>query len=193
MSRRARVEGADGALTLAALGDLAGIQRLRGDLPGFLATAERVVNGCVRTLGEGDPQTFAARLQLAFALHETGQLEPARALLRELLDSPVANDVEPDVRRRAQRVLGSVLTSAGEFAAARDLLEAALDEAPSTVGVEHPDTCETRGMLAEVQAGLGEIDAAASLAQEARWRRGLLRVNSRSDPQVLGQRCSSHG
>lgn len=73
----------------------------------------------------------------------------------------------PDVRHRAQRVLGSVLTSAGEFAAARELLEAALDVALSTVGVEHPDTCETRDMLAEAHAGLGEIDEAASLAREA--------------------------
>jgi tetratricopeptide (TPR) repeat protein len=165
--RRARVDGPESVLTLSALGDLANVQRLLGDLAGFRATAERVVEGAVHAFGEGHPATFAARTKLGLAMVEQGQLQQARALLEDALagDSPAVAEAED--RRRAQRLLATVLTGSGDSAYARILLKQTLADSRAVLGDEHPEVYEATGMLAEVEAALGKHDKAARLARAA--------------------------
>ena len=167
IARRSKAEGGDGPLTLSALGDLGTTQRLMGDLAGFRTTAQRVVDGYVQTEGDESAATFAARTQLGLAMQELGEMRAARAMLEALLEGAGAQQADPEVLRRAQRLLGSVLTATGDYESAVAVLGSALEQAKQAHGDEHPDVMETMGMLADANAGLGEAERAASLGQVA--------------------------
>jgi tetratricopeptide (TPR) repeat protein len=152
--------------TITALGNLAGVRLLRGDL----LSAEALYRECVSRLErvEGTPSADLARAlnNLAVVLRRQGEWADAEGLYRRALESSVrAHGAEHRITALAQRNLAQTLFVQGQFEAARQALAAArltYDGAADSLRL-----AATQFVRAELELAAGDANAAAAAAQEA--------------------------
>ena len=114
---------------------------------------------------EGSPsgsmrQRFDARVQYAFALHESGE-SPSALLEFDRLLAAMGDAEWRAVRLQAQRAKGSVLYDLGRLDEAEELLLAAHAESVEFLGADDPDSMQCENELALVSLSRGESEQAA--------------------------------
>lgn len=153
--------------TLTAMGNLAIILWLQGDLAGARALQEPALSIRRRVLGDEHPETLTAMNNLASTHWAQGDLAGARALEEPALSvrRRVLGDEHPDT-------LGSMINLAGTLAAQGDraraqvLQEKALAVLRRVYGDEHPDTLTSMNDLAGTLRAQGNLARARALYEE---------------------------
>jgi serine/threonine protein kinase/tetratricopeptide (TPR) repeat protein len=157
----------------------------RGDRQRGRALLESALDSQIRFAGPDDPRTVEITLDYVRALHLDGELDAARALVRQTIERlERRNDSDPGQLARALQILGSMMPNEhGE-----QLIERAIS---IRRGLPSFDPVEQGGalvVLATHHQIRGERDEARALFQEAV---DLLRPALGSDhPQVLGIRSN---
>ena len=158
--------GPEHAHTLLFMTRLGRMQLALGDLPGALATHERVFEISRRSLGENDPQTLTAVSDMALTLFKQGKLSQARSLQEQVLQqrTQVLGEEHEDTLT-AMNNLGSTLATQGDFASARPLQERVLELRRKVLGPQHFETLAASGNLAVTIRALGDAPGAREIEQ----------------------------
>ncbi len=151
---------------LAARLNLASMMRMRGDLVGARALAERVLAARERLLHGDHPDLVRARQNLASMMFEQGDLAGARSLFERVLRSRERTLLadHPDLLA-ARRNLAATLAEQGDLAGARAIEERALADAERTLPADHPDLLDARQNLAVTMLAQGELAGARMLTE----------------------------
>jgi len=165
---RALGEAAEEQDVLELLSALAEFDYEQADFAAAEVEARRSYEGFGRLLGADHEQTQAAKGDLAAVLHAVGDLENARQLQTEVLETAqrLLGDDHP-ATLRAQANLAVTLNEAGDLAAARAHKQAVLAARLETLGEEHPDTILARSNLASVAYAEGNFNEAQRLAEQS--------------------------
>lgn len=117
----------------------------------------------------GEPAAAATRSNLANACDSVGDNACARAQLEQLLGDPQAIEaLLPQQRRQLKQMLGRALSQAGDYAAARRVLEATLVEVLTEDGATSPNAAATLIHLARNDQRDGRWDSALDYARRTR-------------------------
>lgn len=165
--------GPEHAHTLLFMTRLGRMQGVMGDLPGALATHEKVLEISRRTVGESDPQTLTATSDIALTLFKQGKLSPARSLQERVLElrTRVLGEEHPDTLT-AMNNLGTTLATQGDFEHARPLQERALELRRKVLGPQHAETLAASGNLAVTLRALGNAAGARKIEEDLVESRG---------------------
>lgn len=142
------------------------------------------IAGLARTRGAEDRNTLMARASLAALKHETGKIEEATKLYREVCD--IGLRVLPETDSEPTTWLGSLgvlLTDSGQMDEAKTYADKALDRARRTLGNEHPTTQYCMNVVARWHRQRNEFVAAEKLYKEA-YAAGL-KVQGENHPTTL--------
>jgi hypothetical protein len=113
-----------------------------------------VVAGRSLALGEGDPQTLAAKAWSAHAAKRVGRLEQARVLQEEVVNGYVSlGEGESDQGQLAVLNLASTLIELHQVADAGRLVRSVLDVRRLALGPDDPKTQEVQRILVSIEAG----------------------------------------
>ncbi|MCE9593210.1 MAG: tetratricopeptide repeat protein [Planctomycetes bacterium] len=156
------------ALTLQALGDLAGARSLQ----------EHVLAILSRTRSDDHPDVQVARVNLATTLCSLGDLDGARALFQAALDVDVRTlpDDHPDLQI-VRGNLAVTIKGLGDLVGARTLEQKVLEVDTRTLPDDHPGLQRARGNLASTIRELGDLEGARTLAEK------VLDVDTRTLPE----------
>ena len=163
---RELVGGADSLPELALLGGVAAFENARGSYRLAAADHRREVIARERLLGEEHPDTLSSKANLAKALYGLGDLEAARALNEQTLDTQrrVLGDEHPETLSSMSN-LALTFRALGDLAGSRALNQQALDIRRRVFGEEHPDTLLSMNNLAVTLHALGDLAGARDLNQ----------------------------
>ena len=132
-----------------------------------LALAREALARCIRVLGEDDPLSLKARLDLALLLSwELEGFEEAETEMRlthRLARSALGAD--HPITQEANAVLGGLLWSMGRLDGAEPLLREALEVQRKQYGEDHWKTIGTAQNLAVVVDDQGRLDEAIALSE----------------------------
>ena len=152
--------------TITALGNLAGVRLLRGDLLGAEALYRESLSRLERAPQSSEADLGRALNNLAVVLRRQGEWADAEALYRRALELSLrAHGAEHRVTALAQRNLAQTLYVQGKFKPARFALNAAREAYQSTA--DSLRIAATLYVLAELELGAGELAAAEAVAREA--------------------------
>ncbi|MBL8863794.1 MAG: CHAT domain-containing protein [Planctomycetes bacterium] len=149
---------------LAARLDLAAAHHELGDPRAALAIHESVLLVTEAEAPLLSALRSRARVGRANARHELGDLQGARADLEWVLARPAA-ETGAEVHSSARENLARVLITAGDFPAARELLESVIAERARRLPVDAQRQALTRGNLALALRGLGLLEEARALQE----------------------------
>ncbi len=152
----------------AAIGDLAMVRLLRGDL----AEAEKLMTenleGTRRLLGDDHPETASAMENLGNVWYRQGRREEAAQNLEKIIairSRAFGADSEPVARSTAN--LGTVYWASGNDAAAIPKFEEAAAKLARFLGPDHPDVASTLLTLSMSLLRVGRLEEAETMARRA--------------------------
>ncbi len=132
------------------------------------ALLDEAVAGLIATRGAEDRSTLLARASMAKWHHETGKIEEATRLFREVSDVGLRILPENDDQMPMWLgTLGVLLTDTGKLDEAKTYADKALERSRRTLGEEHPTTQYCMNVLARWHQLRGEFEPAEKLYREA--------------------------
>ena len=171
--------GQDDPRTLAARGDLAGLENQSGRSAAAESLFLDVLDGWRRTVGPEDDRYLAAAHDLALVHRNQGRLEEAEAGFSDVLETLRRLDRRDDPTALAALAnLAVVYTRTGRLAEAEVLLDEAVERRRRVLGEDHPQTLVTLSTLGRVYVGQERYDEADV----------LLRETANTQRRVLGDR-----
>jgi tetratricopeptide (TPR) repeat protein len=179
-----RIRGADDAVTLHTLGNLALAYREAGRVPEAIAVFEHVRDAAVKKLGADHPDTLTTLRHLAGAYRAAGNLSGAIALLEEVRHVSVEKlgaDHHGTLSTFAD--LGTAYLGEGKVSEAISLLEQVRDAMVKTHGADHPDTLATLSNLAAAYQAAGKVPEAIALLEQVRDSR--VKTQAADHPDTL--------
>lgn len=157
--------GAEDRQTLTVGADHAAIQQIGGQPKLALIEQERLLTVMSRVLGPDDPETLDVKGSLAVTLNDLDQNARAVTLMREILarERRVYGDQHPRTLISLQNLATFVQDPQETLALRRELL----DGARARYGLAHQRSIGALSLMANVQAELGQQDAAEQSYREA--------------------------
>ncbi|KAF1721289.1 serine/threonine-protein kinase [Pseudoxanthomonas wuyuanensis] len=149
------------------LNELAGAQRVLGELDQSRANLERLLPMRSEVLGAEHEDTLATLGNLAILRMVTGEKEGAVALQRDLTAKQIARlGAEHPLSLHARGTLANMLTDSGRAEEALPLMQSVLEARMRVLGGEHPQTIRARLNLATNYARLHDYASALPLEEQ---------------------------
>ena len=148
---------------------------------------ERVLQGRLRILWPGHPDTLASRNNLANAYQEEGRLQEAIDLYEQVLQDRlrILGPAHPHTLASRNNLAGAYYSS-GRMAEAVALYERLVEDYLRILGPDHPGTLVSRNNLAGAYRGDGRIAEAVALYE--RLVEDYLRILGPDHPDTLASR-----
>jgi hypothetical protein len=138
---------------------------------------KRAVNIGDVVRGRGHPGQLSARIELALALSQSGEVESSVALLRDSLPLTLTQTQRPTHRTVAYRAtISEIFAIDKRFTEAMEEAVATRDAAQEVFGTDHEDARRAAALIRDAAEGLGDF-AAARRANET--LRGLPEYQTR--------------
>ena len=139
-----------------------------GDLEGARQLYERLLRWSEKTHDRLDASLAVDMLNLAISLAATGERDRAESLLKGALElREEAGRLESILASRIRVALAELLTTRGEFAAARPQFEGALQVLVPALGSDHPEVARSLAEFARLEWAMGRADPAMEKALRA--------------------------
>ncbi|XOV89061.1 MAG: CHAT domain-containing protein [Pseudomonadota bacterium] len=166
------VHGENYTDTVAVRNNLAFLYMLMQDYEPAAAMFEQVVVDWTTLLGPDHQNTLKARNNLARAYRRLDRFTEANDIFVETLAArqAVLGPLHVD-SIRSMIDLGDLMLAQGRLAEAEELVTRALTTAETTLSEQHPYTFDALNLLIRVKRASGELESAASLADEGMRRR----------------------
>jgi tetratricopeptide (TPR) repeat protein len=147
------------------LNDLAVLYNHLGDNGKAKILYEQALQGNINLYGNDNIEVATNKSNLALVLTDLGELNMAKELLTEVLESKLKNKL-PDIST-VQSNLATIYVDLDDFKKARDLLEPALESDIKSKGESHPNVSIKRSNLGLVYYYLGDFYKAIDLLNTA--------------------------
>ena len=156
----------------------------QGDYPAARAVQEETYGARVQGMGQDDPDTLRAGLDLVQTLHAQGHRVQAAELHDRLVEAFTAILGPDDLETiTAQAYLATILRDAGRYARARVIEEHVAEVRTRLLGEEHPDTLLAKANLAVTLDNLGETEQARVIGEQVVEAR--VRILGEQHPDTL--------
>ena len=106
------------------------------------------------------PDLVVAKHNLGSALFASGQLDKAKQVFLEILETLEDNQNQALARANAQIVLGAVLSELGEMKDALEMFAQATEVLSDRLGESHPETLKGRVQMATAMLNTGDVEQA---------------------------------
>jgi serine/threonine protein kinase/Flp pilus assembly protein TadD len=170
--------------TLAALNELAVLQREMGELETSEATHRRVLDVQRRNLGEDHPATLQSMSNLGVVLYRRGSYTESEELLREVVRRQRALHGESGKRTlEALSRLANVIGIQGRYDEALELRRRILERTRASLGDDHANTLLALNNLGVTLSRLGRFEEAEIAYRQA--TEGRIRVLGAGHPETL--------